>query len=114
MDICMGALLDLGATPPRGTRGAFNGYRFGGAGEAAIKSGLRLGPIPPLVLAPCVFAKATNLEDANFGGPWRPASDALGDDLVPILYDRSCMEALIDFQMQRIVKYLRRGFRFPV
>lgn len=91
-----------------------NGYRFGGAGEAAIKSGLRLGPIPPLVLAPCVFAKATNLEDANFGGPWRPASDALGDDLVPILYDRSCMEALIDFQMQRIVKYLRRSFRFPV
>ena len=90
-----------------------NSYRFGGAGEAVIKSGLRLGPIPPLVLAPCVFAKATNLCDACFGGPWRPATDVLGDQPVPILYDRSCMEALINFQMQRIVKYLRRGFRFP-
>ena len=81
-----------------------NGYRFGGAGEVAIKSGLGLGLMPPLELTPCVFAKATNLiEGVRHDGV--PGSHTF-------VYDQEGVEALIDFQMRRIVKYLHRGFRF--
>ena len=82
-----------------------NGYRFGGAGEAAIKSGLGLGSMPPLELTPCVFAKATNIIEGVVRHDGVPGSHMF-------IYDQEGVKVLIDFQMRRIVKYLHRGFRF--
>ena len=84
-----------------------NGYRFGGAGEVAIKSGLGLGPMPPLELTPCVFSKATNLLEGVVRHGGVPGSHSH-----TFVYDQEGVEALIDYQMRRIVKYLHRGFRF--
>ena len=83
-----------------------NGYRFGGAGEVAIKSGLALGPMPPLELTPCIFSKATNLIDGVV------RHDGVPGGSHTFVYDPEGVKALIDYQMRRIVKYLQRGFRF--
>jgi len=82
-----------------------NGYEFGGAGVAPIMASLNNGnPDLPLALTPCVFGRATDLPKSLAASIHTTDSEAM----------ERAVRAAVCRQMERIAKYLERGFVFPL
>lgn len=82
-----------------------NGYVFGGAGaECLHKSLAKGGPYLPLELTPCVFGKATDM-------PQEERDEEHTQSWLAEQKQRTTRTAVVR-QMERIAKYIRRGFRF--
>jgi hypothetical protein len=81
-----------------------NGYDLGGPGATAIKQSIQRGMWPRMkLLTACVFGKVTDLPF----DPLQTQNAELGE-----LELRRALDCAVTRQMERIWKYLTRGFRF--